>query len=185
MLNVAARTDTPKPILLQRSYHRSRNVSASLINGTLKHLTHFLITRLLDRRVVIQATPAGAAGIIWCAPQTTTWLLIRLGITFAGTSTTELLIDSYNQIQDQITKVGNGNIVNGVFQFQRYGLQFVATNANNHQLTRAVLEAAITAMWQYMRQLQYQQGTQGTASFQIFDGVNQVGIASIAQINPS
>ena len=185
MLNFAARTDTPEPILLQRPYHRSRNVSASLINGTLKHLTHSLFTRLLDRRVVIQATPARVAGTVWCAPHTTTWMLIRLGITFAGTSTTELLIDSYNQIQDQITTVGDGNLVNGMFEFKRYGLQFVATNANNHQLTRAVLEAAITGVWQFIRQLQYQQGVQGTATFQIFDGVNQVGAASIAQIDPS
>lgn len=106
-------------------------------------------------------------------------MAISFGRRLAGTYATELLVDGYNLIGKAIKDKGDGPILKGLFELTRYGLTLAAKNANNHQLTGGVLEAAITAVWQSMRQHQSQHGTQGTITFLIFDGGNQVGTGSI------
>lgn len=140
-----------------------------------QHLTDFTITSLLDRGNVDPSTLAG----IWCLPRSRTWVSVNFGQPLIGTYVTEILIDSYNLIGDTIKNKGDGPVLKGLFGMTRYGLTLVASNANNHQLTRAVLEGALTALWQYVRQRQYEFGGQWTITFKIFDGVNQVGTGSI------
>lgn len=111
-------------------------------------------------------------------------MAISFGSKLAGTLATELLIDGYNRIGKTIKDNGDGPILKGLFEMTGYGLTLAAKNANNHQLTRAVLEAAITAVWQAMRQHQYQHDTQGMITFMIFDGGNQVGTGSIQPSAP-
>ncbi|KAA6406958.1 MAG: hypothetical protein FRX48_09256 [Lasallia pustulata] len=127
----------------------------------------------------------GTSDDIWCAPSSSTWVLLTFGKKLTGTTVTELLIDSYNQVGEALKANGDGPIIKGVFQLTRYGLLLAAKNANNHQLTRGVLEAAITATWQYMRSRQYGGRSQGTVTFQIFDGLNQVGTGSIQRASKS
>ena len=101
------------------------------------------------------------------------------------TIVTELLIDCYNIVVETMAGQGDGPIIDGVFKLSRYGLVLMARNANNHQLTRGVLEGALTAAWQYMRVRQYKAGSQATISFKIYDGVNQVGDGTITRATKS
>ena len=182
--NTAGR-DASEPGLLQCSRHGSGKVSIIFLYSrspqqcqSSNHLTYFPIPSLLDRA-------PGTSDDIWCAPSSSTWVLLTFGKKLTGTTVTELLIDSYNQVGEALKANGDGPIIKGVFQLTRYGLLLAAKNANNHQLTRGVLEAAITATWQYMRSRQYGGRSQGTVTFQIFDGLNQVGIGSIQRASKS
>lgn len=54
------------------------------------------------------------------------------------------------------------------------GISFVTENSNNHQQTYGVLAAAIDALMDYMSRNYY-----GSASFHIYDGVNEVGLGKV------
>lgn len=174
------------PNLLQCSQHGSRDVSTIPRHNVLSsakvsdNLTYFPTTSLLDRGTVESNALTG----VWCLPRTATWVAVNFGQRLAGTLATDLLIDGYNMIRETIRSKGDGPVLRGAFGMTRYGLTLVATNANNHQLTRGVLEAALTAVWQYMRQRQYQFGGQGTITFKIYDGIHQVGTGLIQPATP-
>ena len=174
-----AGSDASEPGLFQCSRHGSGKVRTIFLDSrspqqcqSSNHLTSFPIPSLLDRAT-------GTFETVWCAPNTQTWVLVTFGKRIVGTVVTELLIDCYNLVGETLKDKGDGPIINGVFELSRYGLLLVAKNANNHQLTRGVLEAAINATWKYMRNRQYGGGGQGTVTFKIFDGVNQVGTCSL------
>lgn len=64
----------------------------------------------------------------------------------------------------------------GIFRARSGPLTLTVRNANNHQLTWAVVVTAIWAVTDYM----VQKDQFGTVVFDIFDGANQVGQGSIS-----
>ena len=66
--------------------------------------------------------------------------------------------------------MGDTVISNGLFNWEYQGLSLMVWNANNHQTTWGVLGAAIEAIVGHMNQNNF-----GGASFNIFDGSNEVG----------
>lgn len=84
-----------------------------------------------------------------------------------------ILLDKvYHQIMNTIAHRGDGAIQRGyIYASNAEGwLNIRLENANNHQLTSAVAAAAVQAMATFM-----QQAGAGPLSWQIWDGMNQVG----------
>lgn len=83
------------------------------------------------------------------------------------------MISTMNEFFEQwIPARGDTVVYGGVFahQFPNCGLQFRFQNANNHQLTFGVINAALVALTDWMEQHEI-----ATCTFDVFDGKNQVG----------
>lgn len=82
------------------------------------------------------------------------------------------LVTVYRQIRNDIAQRGDGVIQHGgMYAENTEGwLKLYLGNANNHQLTLGVAAAAVQAMATFM-----QQAGAGPISWQIWDGVHQVG----------
>lgn len=83
----------------------------------------------------------------------------------------------YHDILDRIARGGDGSIqFGGMFiENTEVTLQIYLGNANNHQLTWGVAAASAQAMATFM-----QQAGAGPLAWQIWDGMNRVGIGGIA-----
>ena len=87
----------------------------------------------------------------------------------------------YQRIINLIEKRGDGVIQHGgMFTENPEGwLQLYVGNANNHQLTWGVAAAAVQAMVTFM-----QQAGAGPIVWQIWDGMNRVGMGGLQIIRP-
>ena len=87
----------------------------------------------------------------------------------------------YRAILKQIEGAGDGVIPHGGMYAQSPTglLHLYLGNANNHQLTWGVAGAAVQAMWTFM-----QQAGAGTLGWQIWDGMNQVGMGGLSIVQP-
>lgn len=118
--------------------------------------------------------------VLWCAPNSQTYVVITLAQTFPGMGILSILSSAYNHAQEHIEAMGDGVIralSNGqIFQLQGVnGLALSVFNANNHQTTWGVLASAVLALADYMAG----QGTYCAAAFTIYDGHNEVGTGSL------
>ena len=76
-------------------------------------------------------------------------------------------------------QLSDGVVLNGVYEYAcpDLGLQYRFRNANNHQLTLGVINSALTALWDWMEHHEV-----ATCTFDIFDGVNQVGTGEVVGV---
>ena len=97
-----------------------------------------------------------------------------------------LLLASYDIIATMIRFHGDGPIDQGDFTWNQFGplgawLQLSVRNANNHQITYRVLNAAIEALDEYMTANGYGLVTALT----IFDGSNEVATGTLKPVAAS
>lgn len=98
--------------------------------------------------------------------------------TIPGLGVLELLNAAYVGVTEHIKAVGDGLLPgpNGMFLWLGpNGVKLHTQNANNHQITWAVLAAAIMALGDYMHSFE----DYGAVDFNIWDGLNQVGHGTI------
>lgn len=115
--------------------------------------------------------------IIWCTPDTKTYLIINPGSPIASELIINLLTGAGKAAAAQIAGQGDRRVQNGRFMwFQHMGRDVVlqVTNANNHQVTYGVLSSALAGLQDYMWNCGY-----GGVQFKLYDGSNQVGQGSI------
>lgn len=92
--------------------------------------------------------------------QSQVWPVLRLALMSANRRTT-----GYDRLLPE-----------GIFKAEAGPMVLIIRNANNHQLTRAVLSGAVWALTDYM----VEKDEFGTMVFDIFDGGNKVGAGSIS-----
>lgn len=81
-------------------------------------------------------------------------------------------------VQQALLSVGDGPIQTGTVDYHGpYLMAFRTWNTNNHQQTYGVVGAAIAALRGYMAAHGY-----GSATFDIFDGANEVGAGVIGPV---
>ena len=92
-----------------------------------------------------------------------------------------LLNSVYHELMNRIARVGDGPIqFGGMFiENTEAWLRISFGNANNHQLTWGVAAASVQAMATFM-----QQAGAGQLTWQIWDGMNRVGMGGIAVYRP-
>lgn len=114
--------------------------------------------------------------ILWCAPDSAAYVVFRIVNALAASRVLDTMAEAYQIIYDQLLAHGDGVMPAGTFE--RYpsdqGLLISIWNANNHQVTWGVAQAALEALGDYMEQYGY-----GSVIFHIYDGPNQVGRGSI------
>ena len=114
--------------------------------------------------------------IRWCAPNSATYVVFKIVNALAESIVLDTLSEAWDIIVEQLHAYGDGVMPAGTFE--RYpsdeGLLISIWNANNHQVTWGVAQAALEALGDYMEQNGY-----GSVIFQIYDGANQVGRGSI------
>ena len=90
-----------------------------------------------------------------------------------------LLTFTLTQLDGWIQNQGDGVIVSGRYEGVVPGNSFGLgmRNANNHQLTYGVVQAAIAALKSYMSQ----ENNYGWVLFEIWDGDNQVGVGALGR----
>lgn len=103
--------------------------------------------------------------------------MLTSGEPIPGNSVALLLTQVFAEVISWIdTKGSNGYLTNGEFMMD--GPNAVAIrvwNTNNHQLTVAVLGAAVSALHNYMKL----HNNFGAATFYIWDGMNEIGAGLI------
>ena len=93
----------------------------------------------------------------------------------AGDHIERLLENAGHAVMETIEEFGDGLIPHGWFEYADEANRWVTvSNANNHQTTWSVLARALAAVMDFMRRHEW-----GSTTFQIFDGVNQVGEGQI------
>ena len=96
----------------------------------------------------------------------------------SGNGIQVLLNTAYNTVVDIIQTRGDGLLsAGGVVWTGTDGLTIEAANANNHQTSCGVMGAAIQALRDYMSSNGW-----GGATFNIYDGVNEVGAGVIGEL---
>lgn len=121
--------------------------------------------------------PRASTGYIrWCASNTATYIVLKVVTALAERVVLDTLAEVFEIVQQQLETHGDGVIP--ARAFDRFpsdeGMLVSIMNANNHQVTWGVLQAAIEALGDYMEQHGY-----ASVTFQIYDGPNQVGEGSI------
>lgn len=121
--------------------------------------------------------PRASTGYIrWCASNSATYIVLKVVTALAESVVLDTLAEVFEIVQQQLETHGDGVIP--ARAFDRFpsdeGMLVSILNANNHQVTWGVLQAAIEALGDYMDQYGY-----GSVTFQIYDGQNQVGQGSI------
>ena len=117
--------------------------------------------------------------MLYCAPNSKTYVVINLIYNVAQTGVMYLLKNAAQDVQTRIAQSGDGLVPNGIYMFDwksgGYDCQFYCANSNNHQQTWGVVNAAIGAVWGYM----LEKNNIGTATFTIYDGTNEVGRGTV------
>ena len=125
---------------------------------------------MLDRRVT--------QPVLWCCPNSETYVILT---PIDGPSPQDvylILVSGRNSLRRRVQTRGDGPVSNGEYIWGRRdntGVIFRASNANNHQLTYGVTCAAMEALLDYMEKHAY-----SGASFEIYDGQNQVGVGLLS-----
>lgn len=119
---------------------------------------------------------ASTGSIRWCASNSATYVVLKVVTGLAQSVVLDTLAEVFEIVQQQLEAHGDGVIP--ARTFDRFpsdeGMLVSIMNANNHQVTWGVLQAAIEALGDFMEQYGY-----GSVIFQIYDGPNQVGRGSI------
>lgn len=110
---------------------------------------------------------------IWCAPKTRTYIQINSLLPLApsavalGEAQMQLLSNALNIISKVLEERGDGLVPAGVFDLSQFGFRYYCRNANNHQQTWGVLQAAVAALLSfYVRNEAW-----GTVTFWVWDGI--------------
>lgn len=117
---------------------------------------------------------------MWCCPFTSTYIIVQAFVPNLVPHALDPLViytltKAWAQVRDHISAHGDGVIPGGVFEFAaELGFEWYSGNTNNHQQTWGVVKAALSALLGFMAEY----GEYGTATFAIFDGLNQVGQGS-------
>ena len=130
-------------------------------------LTPNAISSTFDRR-------SNPNQIYWCAPGSQTYITFTYVANVAGNGLQEMIDQAYSYIVGHVALEGDGLVPDGGFDWDNFGFSLRTWNANNHQMTWGVLGAAAFALMDYMNRYGY-----GSATFLIYDGVNQVGAGTI------
>ena len=107
----------------------------------------------------------------WCAPNSTTYVIIRVTKAVVSDTVTRSIAQVYQAMTRHIALEGDGLIGgSGYWAKTVAGLTIRVSNANNHRITWGVFAAALLALADYMRQL-------GSAevAFWVYDGPHEVG----------
>lgn len=80
------------------------------------------------------------------------------------------LSDTLSSITADLRALGDVAVPAGCLTYVRNGVRWISINANNHQQTLGVVQAAVKGVMVFM-----DAGQVGWASFEIWDGDNQVG----------
>lgn len=136
-------------------------------------------TAILRRTASMQSAHVrrvnGDNAMVWCAGNSRTYIVIKLASMLAGESIPSTINIARGIISTYIRVVGDGPVTNGRYEMVGLGgVQVMARNADNHQLTWGVLSAALAAVLDYMRVF-----GNGAATFNIFDGTHMVGQGTV------
>lgn len=110
---------------------------------------------------------------IWCAPGSSTYVIIRWTGPIAAGAVTHLLDWASTSVANHMHIAGDGLVQSGTFRIVIDGVELWMRNANNHQQTWGVVSAAIAALVGFQTR-----GPLGPRAidFQVYDGVHQVAI---------
>lgn len=113
---------------------------------------------------------------IWCAPGSSTYVIITWAGPIAAGAVTNLLNWAYDSIINHIHAVGDGLVQTGSYRLVNEGLELWMQNTNNHQQTWGVMGAALSAMAGFQMT-----GSLGprAVNFQVYDGRFLVGVGHI------
>ena len=121
---------------------------------------------VVPRRTVIQR---------WCAPNTKTYVILRVTKGVATDIMTGGIAQVYQTVTRRIALQGDGMIGGDGFGAKaNTGLTFRVSNANDHQITWGVFASALVALADYMTQ-----SGSAAVAFLVYDGPNEVGQGSI------
>ena len=84
-------------------------------------------------------------------------------------------METMAQVKSDLRALGDVTVPNGCLTATSNGVRWMSVNQNNHQQTLGVVGGAIKAVTNFMTTA----GQFGWASFEIYDGVNQVGIGRL------
>ena len=115
----------------------------------------------------------------WCAPRSATYIVVSFAYALPGAGLHELLEDVSTSVMGHLQTNPDGPIPTGEFSYAtaQWGGAAVAMhvwNVNNHQVTWGVLNAAIKALEEYYRGVEW-----GAVTFGIWDGLNEVGMGAV------
>ena len=120
----------------------------------------------------------GETAMVWCAGNSRTYIVIKLAHMIAGESVPSTINIAHGIISNYIRVAGDGPIANGRYNMVGLGgVQVMAWNADNHQLTWGVLSAALAAVLDFMRVF-----GNGAATFNILDGAHMVGQGTVQKL---
>ena len=108
--------------------------------------------------------------VVWCALRSSTFVIISATQTIPGDAVYHMLVDAALDQLSTFEREGDGLVTNGAYD--RAGSNNIALhiwNANNHQLTRGVLAAALDALADFVDTY-----WSGALQFYIWDGGNEV-----------
>ena len=109
--------------------------------------------------------------VLVCAQNSRTYIILTMAHEIVGGTIQNLIAEASNNIANNIDFSGDGPISNG--QFNWLGddeVHLEVWNTNNHQATWGVVNAALSALADYMSSHFY-----GAAFFTNKDGANEVG----------
>lgn len=114
--------------------------------------------------------PLDPQKVVWCAIRSTTFLIISASQTIPGDDVYRMMVDAALDQLTMLNRIGDGLVTGGVYdRIGANGLVLHIWNANNHQLTRAVLAAALDALADFIDTY-----WGGALQFYIWDGANEV-----------
>lgn len=113
--------------------------------------------------------------VLWCAANSKTYVIFTMTQVVSERSIESALNTAAAHMAQYFNQIGDAVITKGSVEFYGgNGVFFKSWNVYNHQQTWGVLAAAIAALKDYMSHSSY-----GAASFNIFDGRNEVGQGTI------
>lgn len=122
------------------------------------------------------SSDTGTSTQTWCDPKSATYLIVSTAYSLPGGTLTSLLEEVTHALTAHLASAADGPILHGEFSYlkQQWGGATAAMhvwNVNNHQVTYGVLEAAVRTLQDFFDTTAW-----GAATFQIWDGVNEVGM---------
>lgn len=113
---------------------------------------------------------------VWCAPGSSTYVMITWTAPIAAGAVNNLLNWAYGSIFTHIHNVGDGLVQSGSYKVIIDGVELCMQNVNNHQQTWGMIGAAISALAGFQNT-----GPLGprAVNFQIYDGRYLVGAGYI------
>ena len=121
--------------------------------------------------------------MLWCSPGVSTYVVIRAGWKAASNIVPidDLLVNAASLAIQGMRRLSDLDAVMSVSDMTYYtsmmteGMKLTVANANNHQLTYGTFGAAMTLVRQFVESY----GGFQSATFDIWDGQNQVGTGTI------